>query len=103
MPPPAPSAPPNRPDPAATSGAAPIEEVHWDGDAPATSRRPAGCTPAHRGGPARVRAARPRRPAGPAGRAGGAGALSLLAAFFAWVSAGPFWLAVGHAAGRHAW
>ncbi|RLP96013.1 MULTISPECIES: hypothetical protein [unclassified Micromonospora] len=74
---------------------APIEEVHWDGtpvrEDPAPER--------DRG----VGAARPRKPARttpPPDPLPGLAVLvllSLVAAFFAWVSAGPFWLAVGHA------
>lgn len=73
----------------------PIEEVHWDGtpirEEPPRERS-SGADPT-----------RPRR----AGRAPGPPdpprglavllVLSLAAAFFAWVSAGPFWVAVGHA------
>ncbi|WDZ86721.1 hypothetical protein PVK37_10140 [Micromonospora cathayae] len=74
----------------------PIEEVHWDGtpirtelaapDAPSTRwawprRRP------------RTRATRQRDPRSGLPALLG---LSLLVAFFAWVSAEPFWLAVGH-------
>jgi hypothetical protein len=40
---------------------------------------------------------RPRRPRPPAVGLGGLVLFALLAAFFAWVSADPFWLAVGHA------
>ncbi|MEH1166638.1 hypothetical protein V6V47_14760 [Micromonospora sp. CPCC 205539] len=67
---------------------APIEEVHWDG----TPIRE-DSAPRRRRGPAR------RTPAPPDPLPGLAVLvlLSLVAAFFAWVSAGPFWLAVGHA------
>ncbi|MGX4656739.1 hypothetical protein ACWCHM_23935 [Micromonospora sp. SCSIO 07396] len=69
---------------------APIEQVHWDG------------TPLRKEPKQRLRTPRRRRPT----RAPTAPdpirglavllALSLVAAFFAWVSAGPLWLAVGH-------
>ncbi|SIN32876.1 hypothetical protein SAMN04489832_5453 [Micromonospora cremea] len=73
---------------------APIEQVHWDGtpvrEDPAPERdRGSG-------------AGRPRTPARatpPPDPLPGLAVLvllSLVAAFFAWVSAGPFWLAVGH-------
>jgi hypothetical protein len=39
---------------------------------------------------------RPRQPRRPAGGLAGLVALGLVAAFFSWVSAEPFWLAVGH-------
>ncbi|MBY8871560.1 hypothetical protein K7640_06840 [Micromonospora sp. PLK6-60] len=71
---------------------APIEEVHWDGTPlraePATSRRRA---------PAGGRGARAARPPDPLRGLAVLVTLSLVAAFFGWVSAGPFWLAVGHA------
>ncbi|WP_435204008.1 hypothetical protein [Micromonospora sp. bgisy143] len=69
---------------------APIEEVHWDGTpvredsaprASATSRRATART-----------TALPDPVSGLAALV----LLSLVTAFFAWVSAGPFWLAVGH-------
>ncbi|WP_433389730.1 hypothetical protein [Micromonospora sp. KLBMP9576] len=68
----------------------PIEEVHWDG------------TPI-REEPKRRRPPRPgvdRRTPHPPDPLPGLAvllSLSLVATFFAWVSAGPFWLAVGHA------
>ncbi|MEV0428007.1 hypothetical protein [Micromonospora sp. NPDC050495] len=71
---------------------APIEEVHWDGTPLRAEPRPPATRPAARG--ARTRSSHPPAPAN------GLAALvtlSLLAAFFAWVSAGPFWLAAGHA------
>ncbi|WP_410809971.1 hypothetical protein [Micromonospora sp. 067-2] len=74
---------------------APIEQVHWDGT-------PIRKEPAQRrggsSGAARRRA--PARAAPPPDPLPGLTALvllSLVVAFFAWVSAGPFWLAVGHA------
>ncbi|MGC4804522.1 hypothetical protein [Micromonospora sp. DT233] len=76
---------------------APIEEVHWDG------------TPLREEHGQRSRLRRRAADRGPAGRARRTThppqpwqgltallALSLLAAFFAWVSAGPFWVALGH-------
>ncbi|MFF0172783.1 hypothetical protein ACFYPU_06995 [Micromonospora profundi] len=71
---------------------APIEQVHWDGTPvrqdtePQRDRRVA-------------RRAPPRTAALPDPLPGLAALvlLSLVTAFFAWVSAGPFWLAVGHA------
>ncbi|TDB76668.1 hypothetical protein E1165_06250 [Micromonospora sp. KC723] len=69
----------------------PIEEVHWDGTPLREEPKQARKAPA---ASARTRAPRPPDPArGLAVLL----ALSLVAAFFAWVSAGPFWLAVGHA------
>ncbi|MFC8847320.1 MULTISPECIES: hypothetical protein [unclassified Micromonospora] len=78
---------------------APIEEVHWDGTPLREEhgrrrwwRRTAGTD--SRGRSRRQRAAHPPDPwQGLSALL----ALSLLAAFFSWVSAGPFWLAVGHA------
>ncbi|MEU8422406.1 hypothetical protein AB0C15_16185 [Micromonospora sp. NPDC048835] len=74
---------------------APIEQVHWDGTPvrkdPAPQR-------AHGFRLAQRRA--PRRTPPPPDPLPGLAALvvlSLVTAFFAWVSAGPFWLAVGHA------
>ncbi|SCL36450.1 hypothetical protein GA0074692_4355 [Micromonospora pallida] len=75
----------------------PIEEVHWDGT-PIRAGQPSDDAHARS---ARARARRRPRPRvvrqrdplpGLAGLLG----LSLLVAFFAWVSAEPFWLAVGH-------
>ncbi|MFI0795958.1 hypothetical protein ACH4OY_25235 [Micromonospora rubida] len=78
---------------------APIEEVHWDGtplrEGHGRWRRGDG----DRAAAAlarRRRADRPARPPEPWQGLSALLALSLLAAFFAWVSAGPFWLAVGH-------
>ncbi|MET8254787.1 hypothetical protein [Micromonospora sp. NPDC005197] len=68
---------------------APIEQVHWDG------------TPVREVAAPQRRARRPssRTTALPDPLPGLTALvlLSLVAAFFAWVSAGPFWLAVGHA------
>lgn len=76
---------------------APIEEVHWDGTPirpdPAPDRdRPTGDAGSRTRRPDRT----PRPPDPPRGLAVLLG-LSLAAAFFAWVSAGPFWVALGHA------
>ncbi|WP_320065758.1 hypothetical protein [Micromonospora sp. RTGN7] len=78
---------------------APIEEVHWDGtplreEHRRRRRRRAGPGPGGRGRPRR--AGRAAHPPEPWRGLSALLALSLLAAFFAWVSAGPFWLAVGH-------
>ncbi|MEH0938643.1 hypothetical protein, partial [Micromonospora psammae] len=74
---------------------APIEKVHWDGtplrEQPKRGERAPADPPARRPAPRATHSPDPVR---------GLAALlafSLLAAFFAWVSAGPFWLAVGHA------
>ncbi|MDI5942052.1 hypothetical protein QLR68_28775 [Micromonospora sp. DH15] len=82
---------------------APIEQVHWDGTPLREEhgrrrwwRRAADADP--RGGTRRRRAAdRPVHPPDPWQGLSALLALSLLAAFFAWVSVGPFWLALGHA------
>ncbi|WBB72928.1 hypothetical protein O7602_25050 [Micromonospora sp. WMMD1128] len=73
------------------AGWAPIEEVHWDGT-------PLRDEPRRRAGRARARRepARPVHPPDPPAGLAVLVSLSLLAAFFAWVSAGPLWLAVGH-------
>ncbi|WP_231605578.1 hypothetical protein [Micromonospora sp. HK10] len=71
---------------------APIEEVHWDGTPLRAEPGPSATRPAARR--ARTRSSHP--PAPSTGLAALV-ALSLLAAFFAWVSAAPFWLAAGHA------
>ncbi|TDC72471.1 hypothetical protein E1193_27660 [Micromonospora sp. KC606] len=72
----------------------PIEEVHWDGtplrEEPKRARRPPAA-------PAHTRAPRTTHPPDPVRGLAALLALSLVAVFFAWVSAGPFWLAVGHA------
>ncbi|TDC30292.1 hypothetical protein E1211_24525 [Micromonospora sp. 15K316] len=74
----------------------PIEEVHWDGtpirEEPARERdRPV------RDVARRRRSRRADHPPDPLPGLAALLALSLVAAFFAWVSAGPFWVAVGHA------
>ncbi|MFC4020709.1 hypothetical protein ACFOW4_22575 [Micromonospora sp. GCM10011542] len=74
---------------------APIEEVHWDGtpvreETPQERDRTADQQ-------ARRRPARPTHPPDPLPGLAALLVLSLVASFFAWVSAGPFWLAVGHA------
>ncbi|WP_327042615.1 hypothetical protein OG400_10195 [Micromonospora ureilytica] len=74
---------------------APIEQVHWDG----TPVRKDPAPERFRGFRLARRRAPSRTPPPPDPLPGLAAlvALSLVAAFFAWVSAGPFWLAVGHA------
>ncbi|MER7415452.1 hypothetical protein ABT346_01465 [Micromonospora peucetia] len=70
----------------------PIEQVHWDGtpirEEPKPERRRSPRSGADRRTP---------RPPDPLPGLAVLLSLSLVAAFFAWVSAGPFWLAVGHA------
>ncbi|MFI7607025.1 hypothetical protein ACIBTV_18050 [Micromonospora sp. NPDC049366] len=69
----------------------PIEEVHWDGT-------PIRAEP-ERKREAPIRRRRARRAAHPPDPLPGLAALlalSLVAAFFAWVSAGPLWVALGH-------
>ncbi|MFC3504236.1 hypothetical protein ACFOOK_25170 [Micromonospora krabiensis] len=69
---------------------APIEEVHWDGT-------PIRAEPEReRDDPTRRRRARATHPPDPLPGLAALLALSLVAAFFAWVSAGPLWLALGH-------
>ncbi|MGW1057084.1 hypothetical protein [Micromonospora rubida] len=78
---------------------APIEEVHWDGTPlrEGHGRWRRGDSDRAAAALARRRQAdRPARPPEPWQGLSALLALSLLAAFFAWVSAGPFWLAVGH-------
>lgn len=74
----------------------PIELVHWDGtpirEEPSHERERSAREDA-----ARRRARRTPHPPDPLPGLAALLALSLVAAFFAWVSAGPFWLAVGHA------
>lgn len=74
---------------------APIEEVHWDGTPVKAEPKP------ERGRWARFerwrrRARRPAHPPDPLPGLAALVALSLAGAFFAWVSAPPLWLAVGH-------
>ncbi|WFE50387.1 hypothetical protein [Micromonospora sp. WMMD1155] len=74
---------------------APIEEVHWDGTpvrAEPEPDRDRDSRPSRRRTPGRA-----APPPDPLPGLATLVALSLAAAFFAWVSAGPFWLAVGHA------
>ncbi|MEU7851211.1 hypothetical protein AB0B74_01310 [Micromonospora parva] len=74
---------------------APIEQVHWDGTP--VRKDPA---PERFRGFRLVRRRPPSRTPPPPDPLPGLAALvvlSLVTAFFAWVSAGPFWLAVGHA------
>ncbi|MGY0003385.1 hypothetical protein [Micromonospora sp. I033] len=79
------------------TGWAPIEEVHWDGTPLREEpHRRAARWPGRRSA-SRPDRARPARPPDPVTGLSVLLSLSLLAAFFAWVSAGPFWLAVGHA------
>ncbi|WP_373861307.1 hypothetical protein, partial [Micromonospora noduli] len=84
-------------DPPDDAGAfwAPIEQVHWDGTPVRKDAAPARL----RGFRLALRRAPSRTPPPPDPLPGLAAlvVLSLVAAFFAWVSAGPFWLAVGHA------
>ncbi|MFI6238016.1 hypothetical protein ACIBD9_31005 [Micromonospora sp. NPDC050784] len=84
-------------DPSDDDGAfwAPIEQVHWDGTPVRTDPAPArfrGFRLARRRAPSRT-----PPPPDPLPGLAALVMLSLVAAFFAWVSAGPFWLAVGHA------
>ncbi|MFV2112745.1 hypothetical protein ACFHW0_10465 [Micromonospora sp. LOL_025] len=74
----------------------PIELVHWDGT-PIREEPPHERQRSARDDAARRRAQRTPRPPDPLPGLAALLALSLVAAFFAWVSAGPFWLAVGHA------
>ncbi|MBX7269232.1 hypothetical protein KIF24_26570 [Micromonospora sp. Llam7] len=81
--------------PAEDTSWAPIEEVHWDGT-PVRQEAP-GNPWWRRVWPVRRRRERASRPPDPLPGLAALIGLSLAAAFFAWVSAGPFWLAVGHA------
>ncbi|WP_442934385.1 hypothetical protein [Micromonospora sp. CPCC 205546] len=74
----------------------PIELVHWDGT-PIREEPPHERQRSAREQAARRRARRTPRPPDPLPGLAVLLALSLVVAFFAWVSAGPFWLAVGHA------
>ncbi|MEU4478469.1 hypothetical protein AB0F68_10470 [Micromonospora sp. NPDC023966] len=82
--------------PAEGAAWAPIEEVHWDGT-PLREEPPRRVArwPGRRSASRRDRA-RPVHPPDPVTGLSALVSLSLLAAFFAWVSAGPLWLAVGH-------
>jgi hypothetical protein len=71
---------------------APIEEVHWDGTPVREDPAPAPRSPAT----GRRRAGRTTALPDPLPGLTMLVLLSLVTAFFAWVSAGPFWLAVGH-------
>ncbi|MFJ6199784.1 hypothetical protein [Micromonospora sp. NPDC092111] len=75
---------------------APIEQVHWDGTPLREQSGRRGRRPST-GGPARRRTSHPGHPPDPVRGLAVLLSLSLVAAFFAWVSAGPLWLAVGHA------
>ncbi|WP_244200384.1 hypothetical protein [Micromonospora arborensis] len=74
---------------------APIEQVHWDGT-PVREDPPPERDRSFRW-PGRRSPSRPAPPPDPLPGLAALVVLSLVAAFFAWVSAGPFWLAVGHA------
>ncbi|WP_344919640.1 hypothetical protein, partial [Plantactinospora mayteni] len=76
----------------------PIEEVHWDGTpVQPTPRTWYGRPKDPAGTAARQRAPRPPKPQrNPALGLAGVILCSLVASFFAWVSAEPFWLAAGH-------
>ncbi|TCB99980.1 hypothetical protein E0H26_04060 [Micromonospora zingiberis] len=73
---------------------APIEQVHWDGTPVRQEESRPWWRPAW---PVWRRRERARHPPDPLVGLAALVGLSLAAAFFAWVSAGPFWLAVGHA------
>ncbi|MEU8296563.1 hypothetical protein AB0C04_04670 [Micromonospora sp. NPDC048909] len=86
------------PDDADSAVWAPIEEVHWDGTPiREEARQPDRET--RDGGVRRRRTRAATHPPDPLRGLAVLLALSLLAAFFAWVSAGPLWVAVGHATG----
>ncbi|WBB65105.1 hypothetical protein [Micromonospora sp. WMMD812] len=77
----------------------PIEEVHWDGT-PIRAEPPHERDRQARDDPARRRRAeRAPRPPDPLPGLAVLLSLSLVAAFFGWVSAGPLWVAMGHATG----
>ncbi|QGN50548.1 hypothetical protein GKC29_00800 [Micromonospora sp. WMMC415] len=79
---------------------APIEEVHWDGTPVKTEPEPER-TRSARFEWWRRRVRRSAYPPDPLPGLATLVALSLVAAFFAWVSAAPLWIAVGHStAGR---
>ncbi|GIJ32366.1 hypothetical protein SAMN05216284_11553 [Micromonospora sediminimaris] len=76
---------------------APIEQVHWDGT-PVRQEEPGDVEPWwRRFWPVHRRRERSSHPPDPLAGLSALIGLSLAAAFFAWVSAGPLWLAVGHA------
>ncbi|GGM25518.1 hypothetical protein GCM10011608_08000 [Micromonospora sonchi] len=76
---------------------APIEEVHWDGT-PVRPEAPGdGGSRWRRVWRGRRRRATSNHPPDPLPGLAALIGLSLAAAFFAWVSAGPFWVAIGHA------
>ncbi|SCL27047.1 hypothetical protein GA0070616_3424 [Micromonospora nigra] len=75
---------------------APIEEVHWDGT-PVREETRTGTDRWRRWLPRRVRPRRATHPPEPVRGLAALLALSLAGAFFSWVSAEPFWIAVGHA------
>ncbi|BCJ58689.1 hypothetical protein [Micromonospora endophytica] len=76
---------------------APIEEVHWDGT-PVRPEATGDTAPWwRRAWPKRRRRAAGSHPPDPLPGLAALVGLSLAATFFAWVSAGPFWVAVGHA------
>ena len=68
----------------------------WLTDAEREERAAAGPAPETHPTPRAIRRRRTRPPRRPATGLFGLVALALIAAFFAWVSAEPFWLAVGH-------
>ncbi|WP_406074845.1 hypothetical protein [Micromonospora sp. NBC_01638] len=74
---------------------APIEQVHWDGTPVRKDPAPERDRSFRRAW--RRAAGRPAPPPDPLPGLAALVALSLVTAFFAWVSTGPFWLAVGHA------
>lgn len=76
----------------------PIEEVHWDGTPlTPTPRRWFGWLRRSASEPGRRPVPRPPKPQRhPAAGLAGSIAFALVASFFAWVSAEPMWLALGH-------
>ncbi|MDG4807779.1 hypothetical protein O7634_13570 [Micromonospora sp. WMMD1120] len=74
---------------------APIEQVHWDGTPVRTETAPRRERRFRL--PWRGARSRPTPPPDPLPGLAALVGLTLATAFFAWVSAGPFWLAVGHA------
>ncbi|MGW0431533.1 hypothetical protein ACWDV4_03125 [Micromonospora sp. NPDC003197] len=74
----------------------PIEEVHWDGT-PVAADRPADRDRSRRFPALGRRTGQPAKPPRhPMAGLSGLLTLTLLTSFFAWVSAEPLWLAVGH-------